>query len=160
VSDTPDAPATERTARRLAFVPSDQPERGTFDAIFHALDANSRSVIGPAQARLLVIPIFDDDGCPAGGLWGATMFRWLHVQLLFVPEVLRGRGVGSGLMVAAETEARARGCIGVHVDAFSFQAAPFYRRIGYTTFGVLTDFPPGHSRIYFQKRLDTTPGLN
>ena len=140
------------------FAPSDSPDQGTFEAIFHALDASSRPVIGPAQPRLLVIPIRDDDGVVAGGLWGVTSFQWLHVQMLFVPEPLRGRGVGSALMASAETEARRRGCRGVYVDAFNFQAAPFYQKLGFMQFGVLDDFPPGHRRIYLCKRFDAPHG--
>jgi GNAT superfamily N-acetyltransferase len=133
----------------------DHPEPGTFEAIFRVLDASSAPVIGPTRPQLLVLPIRNEDGQVAGGLWGATAFGWLHVQMLFVPESLRGRGVGTRLMARAEAEARARGCLGAHVDAFSFQAAPFYRKIGYTPFGVLHDFPPGHDRVFFCKRFDT-----
>jgi GNAT superfamily N-acetyltransferase len=141
-------------ADAAALAPSDHPAPGTFEAIFRALDANSRPVIGPVLPRLLVIPIHDDNGCVAGGLWGCTLCQWLHVQMLFVPEALRGRGVGSALMTLAETEARSRGCLGVHVDALSFQATAFYPKIGYTVFGVLEDFPPGHRRVFFHKRFD------
>jgi GNAT superfamily N-acetyltransferase len=134
---------------------SDHPEPGTFEAIFRALDASSAPVIGPTRPQLLVIALRDEDGRVAGGLWGATAFGWLHVQMLFVPERLRGHGLGARLMASAEAEARARGCLGAHVDAFSFQAAPFYRRLGYAPFGVLHDFPPGHDRVFFCKRFDT-----
>lgn len=142
----------------FGLMPSDRPVAGTFEAIYAALDACSRPVIGPAQLRLLVIPLRDDNGSVAGGLWGGTSFEWLHVQMLFVPEQLRGLGVGGALMALAEAEARARGCRGAHVDTFSFQAAPFYRKLGYTLFGVLQDCPPGHDRLFFQKRLDTGQG--
>jgi GNAT superfamily N-acetyltransferase len=134
--------------------PSDSPAPGTFEAIFQALDASSQSQIGAAQPRLLVIPVRDDDGSVTGGLWGYTSFQWLHVQMLFVPPPLRGRGVGSTLMASAELEARRRGCRGIYVDAFSFQASDFYQKIGFTVFGVLADFPPGYDRLYFQKRFD------
>lgn len=137
---------------------SDSFDPGTFDAIFNALDASSRPVIGPAEERLLVIPIRGDTGVVAGGFWGRTQFQWLHVQMLFVPEHLRGLGIGGGLMALAETEARARGCRGAYVDAFSFQAPSFYRKLGYTLFGELNDFPPGHDRLFFCKRFDTLAG--
>jgi len=130
---------------------SDTPAPGTFEAIYTALEACSRPLIGPAQPRLLTIPIHDDHGTVAGGLWGYTLFGWLHVQMLFVPEGLRNRGVGAALMAAAETEARARGCRGAHVDTFSFQAVPFYRKLGFIQFGVLDDCPPGHARLFFCK---------
>jgi GNAT superfamily N-acetyltransferase len=77
--------------------------------------------------------------------------------MLFIPEPLRGQGVGSALMASAEAEARERGCIGAHVDAFSFQAAAFYRKLGYTPFGVLHDFPPGYDRVFFSKRFEAPP---
>ena len=122
--------------------------------MFQALEASSRPLVGPAQPRLLVIPIHDDAGLVTGGLWACTMFEWMHVQMLFVPEQLRRLGTGSALMAAAEAEARQRGCRGSHVDAFSFQAASFYGRLGYQRFGVLEDFPPGHRRLFVYKRLD------
>jgi GNAT superfamily N-acetyltransferase len=149
---------TALIADPAVLAPSDRPAPGTFEAIYRALDESSHAVIGPVRPRLLVIPIRADDGSVAGGLWGCTACRWLHVEMLFVPETLRGQGVGSALVAAAEAEARGRGCLGVHVDAFSFQAAPFYLKIGYTPFGVLEDFPPGHRRIFFRKRFDAPPG--
>lgn len=136
------------------FIPTDSPAPGTFQTLVRLLDASSRSLIGPAQPRLLVIPIRGDDGTIAGGFWGATMFEWMHVGLLFVPESLRGQGVGSALMATAEDEARKRGCRGGFVDTFSFQAGPFYEKLGYTRFGTLEDYPPGHSQLYFSKRFE------
>jgi GNAT superfamily N-acetyltransferase len=137
--------------------PSDAPASGTFEAVFRALDACSLPLIGPATLRLLVIPLRDDAGSVAGGLWGHTQFQWLHLQMLVVPETLRRQGIGSALVAAAEHEARDRGCLGVHVDTFSFQATSFYERLGFTLFGVLDDFPPGYHRLYLQKRFDALP---
>jgi GNAT superfamily N-acetyltransferase len=136
-----------------ALVVSDTADRGVFDAIFAALDASSRDAIGPANPHLLVIPIRDGSGTVTGGLWGVTLFRWLTIQMLFVPQSMRGRGVGSALMAAAEQEARDRGCVGIHVDALSFQAPHFYEKIGFSLFGRLEDCPAGHQRLFFQKRL-------
>jgi len=136
---------------------TDTPEGGVFDSIFRALDVCSRPVIGPAESRLLVIPLRDRRGRATGGLWGSTMFEWLQIHMLFVPEALRGRGIGSAIVAAAEREAVARGCRGANVDTFSFQAAPFYQRLGYQSFGVLEDCPPGHQRIFLSKRLREAP---
>lgn len=137
----------------MDFVPSDIAERSTFDAIFQALDTASREVIGRAQPRLLVIPIRQEKGPVIGGLWAVSLFRWLHLEMLFVPEGMRGKGIGSALLASAETEARHRSCLGMFVDAFSFQAVPFYEKMGFSSFGVLEDCPPGHRRLFFQKRL-------
>jgi GNAT superfamily N-acetyltransferase len=139
---------------QTGFVPSDTPAPGTFEAIFRTLEASSEPLIGRAVTKWLVIPLHDDAGSVVGGLWGCTNFNWLHVQMLVVPEARRGRGIGTALIESAEAEARARGCRGAHVDTFSFQAVSFYRALGYTSFGVLPDYPPGHSQVYFYKRFD------
>jgi GNAT superfamily N-acetyltransferase len=147
-------PALARTENPLAggLLIADAADPAVFQAIYQALDASSVPVIGPAAPRPLVIPLRDDAGTVAGGFWGCTMFEWLQVQLLFVPECLRGRGIGAALMGLAEAEAQARGCRGAQVDTFSFQAGPFYRKLGFTQFAALADCPPGHARIYFCKR--------
>ncbi len=89
-----------------------------------------------------------------GGLWGVSYWRWLFVDLLFIPDMHRGQGLGSSLLKQAEAKALERGCIGVWLLSFSFQAPNFYRRHGYTEFGKIDDYPPGHSCSYFVKRLD------
>jgi GNAT superfamily N-acetyltransferase len=137
----------------MQFLPSDSAERSTFEAIFQLLDGASREVIGPAEPRLLVIPIRHDGGYVIGGLWAVSLFRWLHLEMLFVPESMRGQGVGTALVASAETEARSRGCLGIYVDALSFQANRFYEKMGFSIFGVLDDCPPGYRRLFFQKRL-------
>ena len=40
-------------------------------------------------------------------------------------------------MRAAEEEARSRSCLGVFLDTYSFQARPFYEKLGYEQFGTL-----------------------
>lgn len=137
----------------MLFTPSDVVERSTFDAIFDALDRGSREVVGPAIPRVLVIPIRNDDERVIGGLWGVSLFRWLQIEMLFVPEPMRGRGVGSALMAAAETAAKERDCLGINLDTLSFQAGRFYEKLGYSRFGMLDDCPPGYQRLFFQKRL-------
>lgn len=56
-------------------------------------------------------------------------------------------------MLRAEDEGRLRGCIGVYLDTFDFQARPFYEKLGFTVFGTLEDYPPGHRRFFLKKRL-------
>ena len=68
-------------------------------------------------------------------------------------QALRGQGHATRLMAAAEAYAVEKGCVGVVLDTFSFQARPFYERLGYRVFGQLDDYPPGHTRFYMEKRL-------
>ena len=50
-------------------------------------------------------------------------------------------------------EARGRGCTTAMVDTFDFQAPRFYEAEGYTIWGVLEGYPPGHQRFYLRKTL-------
>jgi GNAT superfamily N-acetyltransferase len=88
-----------------------------------------------------------------GGLLAMIWGGWLQVGSLWVSEIVRGQGHGPRLLEAAESYARERGCGGVLLDTFSFQAKPFYERHGYTVFGAQADHPPGHSRFFLEKRL-------
>lgn len=96
----------------------------------------------------------DGGGTVRGGLVAHTVASWLSVDLVWVDEPLRQAGIGSELVRRAEAAAVARGCIGSHVSTGSFEAPGFYRRLGYTEFGSIPDFPPGHRRLWFYKRLN------
>lgn len=133
---------------------SDAPPDAARQVIVNGLVAYNQSRTGIADHRPLALLLHDEQGDVVGGLWGRTAYAWLFVELLFVPESLRGRGVGRALMQQAEDEARARGAVGIWLDTFGFQARPFYEGLGYRVFGEIADYPPGFSRYYLQKRLD------
>ncbi|MBW4092289.1 MAG: GNAT family N-acetyltransferase [Proteobacteria bacterium] len=136
------------------IVLTDQPDPSAREVILAGLLAFNVAQAGPHAARPLAVLITDpDSGQVVGGLWGRTAWRWLFVDLLFVPEPLRGSGLGASLMRQAEAEAIRRGCLGAWLDTFSFQARGFYEGLGYTMFGALSEYPPGHDRFFMQKPL-------
>lgn len=108
---------------------------------------------GTPDVRPLNILLKDERAITVGGLWGRTYWRWLYVELLFVPDELRGHDFGARLLGAAESEARTRECVGAWLDTFAFQAPGFYERQGYQRFGELPGYPPGFSRMFFAKQL-------
>jgi len=122
-------------------------------AIVAPLIAYNQAKTGRNDVHPLVLALEDDDGAVVGGLWGRTAYGWLFVELLVIPESLRGRGFGTELMSRAESEALARGCHGAWLDTFEFQARGFYERLGYTCFGELKDYPPGSGRYFMRKAL-------
>ena len=124
------------------------------DAIVGPLLAYNTEKTGRNDFRLLILTLHDTDGTTVGGLWGRTAYDWLFVELLAVPESMRGQGVGTELMRRAEEEAIARGCRNAWLDTFEFQARPFYEKLGYTCFGELADYPPGFSRYFLRKTLE------
>ncbi len=95
----------------------------------------------------------NDEGRIVGGLSGGTYWGWLHIDLLWLEEESRGHNYGKALIESAEAEARRRGCKHAQVDTHDFQAPGFYKKLGYTVWGVLEDLPPGHQRFYLKKDL-------
>ena len=94
------------------------------------------------------------DGATIGGLWGSIALDWLQIELLFVPEEQRGKGLGSTLIQAAEDAASEKGCRGVWLDTFSFQAKGFYEKLGYRQFGEIEGHPVDGTRHFLKKLLD------
>jgi len=135
----------------IAREPNAQDVRVVREAIY----AYNRSKAGDQRYEPLAIFLRDSRGGLVGGLLGSTYWQWLTIDFLWVAEDLRGRGHGRQLVMAAEGEARRRGCKHACLDTFSFQAKEFYERLGYLAFGVLDDFPAEHKRYFLRKKLGT-----
>ena len=128
------------------------PDDGVRDAVLGILVAHNDAAAGLTERRTLALSVRNGDSAIRGGLWGTAAYRWLFVQYLAVAPELRGTGVGSGLLAQAEAWAREAGCIGMWLDTFSFQARGFYERHGFSAFGEIPDYPPGHARFFLAKR--------
>ena len=124
------------------------------DQILKPLRAFNESRVGPIKAEGLAIVLRDDSGEITGGLWGTSAAGWLFVDLLVVPEALRGQGLGTQMLKQAEDIARKRNCTGLWLHTGTFQAPGFYEKRGFTAFGAIPDYPPGHNTIYYMKRLN------
>ncbi|MGW9232397.1 GNAT family N-acetyltransferase [Pseudorhizobium sp. NPDC055634] len=122
-------------------------------AILDRLQAYNIENFGPMDRRDLAIILRDEAGEPEGGLLGRTGRGWLYVQLLFIPEYLRGRGVAKRLLAMAEDEARDRSCVGAYLDTMNPSALSFYLKQGYEPIGRLDGLGGGHSVTWLKKRL-------
>ena len=129
--------------------PSDEERK----AILAPLDAFSRKAGHVWKPEGIALVLRDDDGTIVGGVLGETDWGWLRIAILAVDERLRGQDWGTRLMDEAERIAVARGCHHAWVDTFSFQARPFYERLGYRVFGELADYPKGETRYFLAKPL-------
>ena len=83
---------------------------------------------------------------------GVTNMGLVEIRGFWVDADLRGRGIGTAMMTALETEAMRRGCTRAALDTYSWQALDFYRRLGFSEYGVL-HYPNGTSRHYMVKDL-------
>ncbi|BBK39647.1 N-acetyltransferase [Allostella sp. ATCC 35155] len=115
----------------------------------------NRRRVGRSEARLFGAVYVDAaTEREIAGLYAQSYWGWMCVDELWVDARRRGRGLGRRLMEAAEEEAVARGCRGMWVDTWSWQARGFYEKLGFEVFGAIEDFPPPHGRFFLKKRLD------
>ena len=135
------------------IIVTDTPGQTAYDVILGGLVGYNAAQAGAGGHRLLAVLVKDEVGKVLGGLWGSTAWEWLFVHLFWLPEGLRGDGLGRDLLHRAEVEALSRGCRNAWLDTYSFQARGFYEKLGYRVFGTLVDYPPGHHRFFLQKRL-------
>ena len=123
-------------------------------AILRPLRAYNLAQAGDPKPEVVALLVREEHSNEViGGLYGEIFYRWLFIELLAIPEQTRGQGTGSRLMEMAEALAREKGCVGIWLDTFAFQAPAFYQKHGFSEFGHLEDFPPGHKRFFLQKRL-------
>jgi GNAT superfamily N-acetyltransferase len=89
------------------------------------------------------------------GASGTTVdvWRWLTVDLMWVDDGFRARGLGRALLAQLEDEARRRGCHWSKLNTWDFQAPDFYKRCGYVEYGREVDYPPGHTNFLMRKDL-------
>ena len=134
---------------------TDSPDNNALKVISELLKQFNevRSGLSNDYLPLTIVLSDPDTDETIGGLVGWTSSSYLFVNLLYLPETVRGMGLGRRLMTQAEEEAVRRGCHGVWLDTFSFQARGFYERLGYSLFGSIDNYPPGHSRFFFKKTL-------
>jgi GNAT superfamily N-acetyltransferase len=133
---------------------TDSPDAAAQAAIESGLARYNAEQAGLADSRALAVLVSDPTTSETvGGLLGHTSLGLLFVDLFFLPDHLRGRGLGRRVLALAEDEGRRRGCVAAVLYTISFQAPEFYERHGYRRFGAIDCRPPGTSRIFMTKPL-------
>ncbi|OLF54785.1 GNAT family N-acetyltransferase [Pseudomonas chlororaphis] len=127
----------------------------TFDTLLGSgLAAFNEQRVGYNDRRPLMVELKDPTtGQVLGGVSGRTSLGVLFIELFYLPEELRGSGLGARLLAACEDEGRRRGCRSAVLYTLSFQAPQFYEKHGWQRFGEIPCDPVGSSRIFMSKTL-------
>ncbi len=94
-----------------------------------------------------------DTGETVGGMIGRTSYGVLFIDLVCLPETMRGRDFGSALLRMMEQEGLRRGCRQALLYTMVLQAPGFYERHGWAEFGRVASDPAGNARIFMTKTL-------
>ena len=129
------------------------PTENEIKYIREALTQFNNERVGEDGHTPLNIIEYDENGNTIGGILGGTYWGWMYVDILWVHESYRHKGIGSKLLFEAEKEAISRGCHHVHLDTMSWQAPEFYKKHGYEVIGTLPDIPSGNQKYLLMKAL-------
>jgi GNAT superfamily N-acetyltransferase len=122
-------------------------------AIGGGLDNFNAAMTGISDFKPLAVVVKDPTtGDPVGGAIGRTSLGLLFLDLFYLPEAMRGSGLGTAVLRVFEEEGRERGCRSGVLYTISFQAPGFYERNGWRRFGEVAS-KPGISRIFMTKEL-------
>lgn len=130
-----------------------EPSKEEMDYVRESLTQFNNERVGADGHEVLSFVEYDKDGAVIGGIIGGTYWGWMYVDILWVHEAHRQKGIGAKLLLEAEKEAVRRGCHHVHLDTMSWQAPAFYQKHGYEIVGILPDIPKGNQKYLLQKTL-------
>ncbi len=138
------------------FFISDDPTMEEMDRIQNAVEEDKRlKTLGEYDQPGIEINLVlkDSQGHVQGGVIASTVFRVMHLEVLWVAEDYRRQGYGSQLVLGAEQIGFAHGCNTSQTWTFSFQGPEFYPTIGYELLGIYDGYPNGITEHVFMKRL-------
>lgn len=132
-------------------------ERPELDALLgKGLYEFNSSTTGIYDGELFNASVENDDGETIAGISGHTWGGCCEVSRLWVHESMRGRGLGTRLMLAAEKEAIRRGCRQIVLSTHSFQAPVFYEALGFKRVGAIPNYPKGYEQYLYLKELSAS----
>ena len=133
-------------------------DEGDEDRIEGKVTEYDRSVVPPvpgAGEETFYFKVTDDEGkIIAGCILDISDWKIADLDILWVDEPYRRKGIGSALIKEAERTAREKGCELMVLGTFDFQARPLYEKHGYKLDGVIENWPEGHCNYSLSKRLD------
>ena len=95
----------------------------------------------------------DQNNGIVAGIITRIYLKSMFVEVFWIDEQYRRRGIGTELLNKVENYAKEMGCTFIHLDTFSFQAIDFYKKCGYSIFAVIEDYPDNIKRYYLKKYL-------
>ncbi|MHA2388120.1 MAG: GNAT family N-acetyltransferase [Candidatus Hodarchaeales archaeon] len=97
----------------------------------------------------------DPHGNIIGGVITSMLTGIMHLEVLWIEENYRGRGLGKALVLQAEKIGRAKGYPASQTWTFSFQSPNFYQRIGYKVVGIFDGYTEGITEYVLLKNFRT-----
>jgi len=127
----------------------DQILRGLMDG----MRAFNVAAVPGLKSHKIVAAIRGDDGALHGGVIGRMAGDSVYMEIVYNDDAVRGTGLGRETMKLVEDRARELGAREAWLYTMSFQAKPFYEKLGYTQFAELPWLNGKHARHFMRKDL-------
>ncbi len=122
-------------------------------ALMAGMKAFNNAAIPDLNSHRIVAAIRDDAGKVVGGVVGRLAGDSVYMEVVYNDASVRGTGMGRKMMLLAEAEAKKLGAAEAWLYTMSFQAKPFYEKLGYTQFAELKWLNGKHKHHFMRKDL-------
>jgi len=123
----------------------------TAKAIRDGLTAFNRNAVNTQDPIAVNVAVHDEAGKLCGGVVARGSHDKLYADIVGLDESLRGGGHCRAMMDKVENKARELGAKIAWLYTLSWQARPFYEKLGYRLFGEMP-FHDGAYRRYFMRK--------
>jgi GNAT superfamily N-acetyltransferase len=125
----------------------------TARAIRDGLTEFNRKAVNFPEPVPVNVAVRDDDGVLRGGVVARVALDTVYIDIVWLDDTLRGSGHGRTMMEQVEEKARSLGAKLAWLYTLSWQARPFYERLGYSVFGEMPFGDGAHHRYFMRKDL-------
>lgn len=119
----------------------------------HTRPADAGQALGEHELQTFLLSISSEDGRLTAGCKGEIAFRSAHVSELWDSESHRGEGIGSKLLLEAESLSRTYSCNRIHLETQNENARRLYEKLGYRVFGELHNYEGKQLFYYLEKAI-------
>ena len=131
----------------------DDADEGVLKALMEGMRAFNRASVPDLYSRKITVAIRDPAGVVRGGVIGRVAGDSMYVEVVWNDEAIRSSGLGRQAMLMVEAEAKKSGARESWLYTMTFQAKPFYEKLGYRQFAELPWQNGKHHRHFMRKDL-------
>jgi len=131
----------------------DDADESVLKGLMDGMRAFNRAAIPDLTSRKITVTLRDASGALRGGVIGRIAGDSMYVEIVWNDDSVRGTGLGRRMMLALEAEAKKSGASEAWLYTMSFQAKPFYEKLGYHQFAELPWNHGKHRRHFMRKDL-------
>ncbi len=131
----------------------DDPADEVLKGVMAGMRAFNNAAVPGLRSQKITAAIRDDAGTLHGGVIGRLAGDSVYMEVVWNDDAVRGTGLGTAMMRLVEDEAKRLGAREAWLYTMSFQARPFYEKLGYSQFAELPWLGGTHARHFMRKDL-------